>query len=243
MKTRLTLLSALALVVMLSSTGMAYAANNSQPKMVGSQWAVYEQKTIPNGNLVFYPTHADTIPTGGVQFQFPDATSSAPAFVNYMLDTFTTSLTESSSITATISVTTVGATAFLGDTFGGYNSATPAFVRLFFQANLPADGSATCVGGNDNVNNYWWADVSSYTFVIGGSGGTITLTASLDNANWSGICGNPGGSDVPAFDAALANIKYVGLSFGSGSFFASGVGADGTTGSASFQLLSYAISP
>jgi hypothetical protein len=245
LKTRLIFLTTLlAMVVLLSSAGIAFADSPSQPQMVGSQWAVYEQATLANGNLNFYPAaHADTISTGGVQFSMPDATASSPTYVNYLLDTFTTSLTESNTITATISVVpSSGTTAFLGDTFGGINSATPAFVRLFIQANLPNDGSASCVGGNSNVDNYWWADVSSYTFVTGGSGGTITLTASLNNANWSGICGNPASSNPTGFDSAIANIKYVGLSFGSGYFFASGVGVDGTTGTAAFQLISYVIS-
>ncbi len=243
LKTKLILFTTLlVMVVLLSSTVVTYADAPSQPVMVGSQWAVYEQATLPNGGLNFYPAaHATTIPTG-VEFSMPDATAISPAYVNYLLDTFTTSLTESNTITATINVVaTSGTPAFLGDTFGGFNLATPAFVRLFIQANLPNDGSANCGVGRANVNNYWWADVSSYTFVTGGSGGAITLTASLSSANWSGICGNPASSS-PAFDTALSNIKYVGLSFGSGSFFASGVGVDGATGTATFQLLSYTIS-
>ncbi len=247
-KARLAFLATISVTaVLLSTVGGAYASSPSQPVMVGSQWAVYEQATLASGFLNFYPAgHATTLPGGGVQFSMPDATSSRPAYVNYLLDTFTTSLSESNTITATISVaTTSGAPAFLGDTFGVSNLATPAFVRLFIQANLPADGSATCLsssGNNNNVNNYWWADVSSYTFTTGGSGGTVTLSASLSNPNWSGICGNPASANPVGFDAALSDIKYVGLSFGSGYFFASGVGVDGATGTAAFQLLTYSIS-
>jgi hypothetical protein len=242
MNKKITATLAIAIFVLSSMAFLApaSAAPSSQPILKGSQWAVYEQRTLPNGNLLFYPTHADTI-SGGVQFQFPDATASAPAYVNYMLDTYTTSLTELSTISATIRVSaSSGAVVFAGNPDGGNPSNT--FVRLFIQANLPSDGTASCVGGNKNVNNYWWADVSSYTFVTGGSGGVITLTASLNNANWSGICGNPASSNSPAFDVALANIKYVGLSFGSGSFFANGVGVDGTTGSAVLILTDYTIS-
>jgi len=230
-------------ITLLSSTGLTLADNNLAT--VGSQWAAFEQTTLPNGKLNFRPAvHADTIPTGGVQFPMPNATGPSPTFVNYMLNNFTVSLTEGSTISATINVVgTSGVPGFLGDTFGGFNLAQPAFVRLFVEANLPSDGSATCVGGNQNGNNFWWADVNFYTFTPGGSGGPITLTVSLDPANWSGICGNPASANTAGFDLALANIKQVGLSFGSGFFFASGVGVDGTTGTANFQLLDYTITP
>jgi hypothetical protein len=156
-----------------------------------------------------------------------------------MLDTADVGLTESNMITASINVVTSSATtAFLGNPDGGNPSV--AYVRLFIQANLPDDGSATCVGGNKNVLNYWWADVSSYTFTPGG--GTYTMSATLDPANWSGICGNPASGNTAGFDQALAEIHLVGLSFGSGYFFANGLGVDGTTGTATFQLLSYNVS-
>ncbi|MDG6994445.1 MAG: hypothetical protein JRN52_00865 [Nitrososphaerota archaeon] len=240
-------LAILAIVALLSSPA-AYASTGLQPKMVGSQWAVYEQKTLPSGLLTFYPgAHATTMSSGGVEFQMPDGTSSAPTFVNYILDSFTTSLSESNAISATIDVVAnSGSPSFLGDTFGGYNLATPAFVRLFFQSNLPASNVSSCVGHGSNVNNYWWADIDYYTFPsspnsLGASSGQIVLSATLNPSNWSNICGKSG-SNNPGFDQALANVKYVGLSFGSGYFFASGVGVDGTTGSATFQLLSYTIS-
>jgi hypothetical protein len=233
MMRKTSILFAISVLAVLPLTGVAFAGSSTSSP---TQWAIYEQTTLPNGDLNFYPA------AHGSTFSMPDATSSSPTFVNYMLDTYTASLTEENTITATFTVTTSsGTTAFLGDTFGGSNLATPAFVRLFIQANLPNDGSATCVG-RANVDNYWWADVDSYTFTNGGSGGTVTMTASLNSANWSGICGNPASSDVQGFDAALANIKYVGLSFGSGYFYASGVGVDGTTGTATFSLTGYSIS-
>lgn len=239
MKTVLTLSSLLIVLALLSSAAVSYAAAPSQPKMVGSQWAVYQEKTLPNGNLNFYPA------AHGLTFGMPDATGASPTFVNYMLDTFTTSLTESSTISATFTIDASSGATIMGNPLWTteYGSPTsPAFVRLFFQSNLPNDGSAVCVSGNANNGNYWWADYSSYTFTTGtGSEVTMTLTAALSPSNWSGICGN-GATSTPAFDNALANVKYVGLSFGSGYFFASGVGVDGTTGSATFQLISYTIS-
>lgn len=245
---KLTLFATLSTIVLLSFTSVAIASSSLNSP---TQWAIYGETTQPNDMLNFHPIGH------GMSFAVPDVTSSSPNVVNYMLDTYTVSLTEGSVITATISVTGNGL--IENPLWSGapyYSPATPAFVRLFIQANLPNDHSAFCVGGNGNVNNYWWAHgTGAYTFVQGGVS-TYILTISLDPSNWSGICGNSVGSVYPPgtpnagstmttqaqFDNALANIKYVGLSFGSGSFFADGVGVDGTTGTATFTLANYAIS-
>ena len=235
MMKRLTVLSTLAILAVLPLTGVAFAGSSTSSP---TQWAIYGETTQPNGNLNFHPIGH------GMMFAMPDATASSPTFVNYMLDTYTASLTESNTISATIEISASSGAVIMGNPLWTteYGSpVTPAFVRLFFQSNLPSDGSAVCVSGNDNYGNYWWADVQSYTFSTGtGSEVTVTMSVSLSSSNWSGICGNAA-SSTPAFDNALANIKYVGLSFGSGYFFASGVGVDGLTGSATFQLLSYTI--
>jgi hypothetical protein len=213
-------------MALLLSTSVA--ASSALP----AHWSVYEQTTLPNGNLNFHPT------AHGATFAFPDASSSSPAYVNYLLGEYTTSLTESNTVSATFTITTSSlTTAFLGNPDGG-NPAN-SFVRLFIQANLPEDGSATCGVGHKNVLNYWWADVNSYTFIPGSA--SVTMTVSLDPANWSGICGNQASANTAGFDLALANIKYVGLSFGSNSFFSNGLGVDGGTGTATFQLTSFTI--
>ena len=245
-KAKLTLLSTLAVVALLSLTGVAYA--DPSPQMVGSQWAVYEQTTLPNGSLLFYvAAHATTISTGGVEFQMPDATSSSPTYVNYLLNTYATSLVEGNTIAATINVvTSSSATTFVGNPDGGCPAGTcPGAVRLFFQSSLAVTNAArsNCIGGfGTNENNYWWSNPTSYSFVAGGSGGTITLSVPLNPADWSNICGQFGSSNIPVFNSALANIKYIGLSFGSGYYFANGLGVDGSTGTATFQLVTYTIS-
>ncbi len=68
-----------------------------------------------------------------------------------------------------------------------------------------------------------------------------TPSASLSNPNGSGICGIPARANPASFDAASSHIMYVGLSFGSGYFFASGVGVDGATGATPFRVVSYTI--
>lgn len=221
----------------LAATG--HAASAPEPKMVGSQWAVYEEKTLPNGGLDFYPgAHATTMGTGGVEFTMPEASGASPTWVNYLEDTFHVALTERSVVTAQIQVVAEPTTSFVGDAFGGINPVTPAFVRLFLQANLPNNHSSSCTGGNGNVDNYWWADASAYTFTSG-SGGGATMSVPLTPGSWSNICGESGAGVGAAFDTALAHVSIIGLSFGSGYFFASGVGI--LQAPATFELVSYTI--
>jgi hypothetical protein len=121
---------------------------------------------------------------------------------------------------------------------------------------------SSCLGTNGNSSHtivanefdYWWSNTpvqatllhsgSYYQFspTGGGSNGVITLQVSLDPLNWSDLCGHVGTFDLAAFMASISNIKDLGLSFGSGFFFENGVGVDGSTGSATFQLTSYTIS-
>ncbi len=234
------------LIILVVSFGLVSATSTTQPKMTGLQWAVYGETTLPDGGLNFHPiAHATTISSGGVEFDMPDATSSSPTFVNYLLNTYTVSLTEASTISATIIVeTSAGTPTFQGNPLwtAEYGSGiTPASVRLFIQSNLPTMKSGT---GYGDLYNYWWADIQAYIFNSGSN--TMTMTVTFNPADWSsiyGLHGNYNSSVNKAFSSALSNIKYVGLSFGSGSFFADGVGVDGNTGSATFQLISYEITP
>ena len=230
--------------------------------MVGSQWTVYDLFVSATGSQVD-SSHTATVPTGGVEFQFPDATATPAGYTLELLNSFRTSLTDTNTLTAMINVvTSFPTTAFQGEPSGGCPSAStslcPGAVRLFFESNLPQAASVfpnSCVGKSVNEYNFWWSNTavaataatsgSYYQFVAGGSIGTVTLQVQLDPANWSDLCGTKGDQAYPViqeFHAAIAKIQFIGLSFGSGYFFANGVGVDGTTGTASFQLISYGTS-
>jgi hypothetical protein len=234
------------------------AANADTLKMVGSQWTVYDLV----GSQVT-SDHATTVPTGGVEFPFPDSAGTPAGYTLELLDSFTTSLTSSNTLTARINVVqTSGAPVFQGNPSGGCPSSSPSLcpgaVRLFFEANLPQAASVfpnSCVGKSVNEYNFWWSNTpvaatvanpgSYYQFTAGGSGGTVTLDVQLDPANWSDLCGTRGNQSYATtneFLAAIAKIHFLGLSFGSGYFFANGVGVDYNTGTANFQLISYSTS-
>jgi hypothetical protein len=235
-------------------------ADTSLP-MTGSQWSILELL-----DSKIKTTHANTISTGGVEFLFPVATATPPGFANLMTNGFTASLTTSNTLTATIQVVASSTTMFVGNPNGGCPAASPTScpgtVRLYFTSNLPQAGMSSCLGTNGNSQHtvvanefdYWWSNTpvramtgipgSYYQFspTGGGSNGPIMLQVSLNPMNWSDLCGHPGTFDLAAFMASISNIKDVGLSFGSGFFFENGVGVDGATGTATFQLTSYTIS-
>ena len=237
-------------------------ANATAVPMVGSQWTVYDLFVSPTGSQVD-SAHTTTISTGGVEFVFPDATATPAGYTLELLNSFRTSLTSGNTLTAVIQVVaTSGAPVFKGEPSGGCPSSSPSLcpgaVRLFFESNLPQAASVfpnSCVGKSVNEYNFWWSNTpvaatlvtagSYYQFTAGGSGGQVTLQVQLNPANWSDLCGTRGNQAYPVtqeFMAAIAKIQFLGLSFGSGYFFANGVGVDGTTGTANFQLISYTTS-
>ncbi len=231
-------------------------------QMTGSQWSILELL----GSKI-KTSHANTVPTGGVEFLFPDATATPAGFANLLTNSFTASLTTSNTLTAVIQVfTSASTTMFVGNPNGDCPAASPNYcpgaVRLYFTSNLPQAGMSSCLGLNGNSQHavvanefdYWWSNTpvramtgipgSYYQFspTGGGSNGPIMLQVSLDPMNWSDLCGHYGTLDLAAFMASISNIKNLGVSFGSGFFFENGVGVDGTTGTATFQLTSYTIS-
>jgi hypothetical protein len=230
--------------------------------MSGSQWTVYTLFESPTSSEVD-SFHTTTIATGGVEFPFPDSTSTPAGFTLELLNSFRTSLTSIDSLTAVIQVVvTSGDPVFKGEPSGGCptssSSLCPGAVRLFFESNLPQAASVfpnSCVGKSVNEYNFWWSNTpvtatllipgSYYQFTAGGSGGMVTLQAQLNPANWSDLCGTKGDQAYPVtqeFLAAIAKIQFLGLSFGSGYFFANGVGVDYNTGTANFQLINYSTS-
>lgn len=223
----------LAILILLSLTTAVYA---SSLPMVGSKWEVYN-RVITNETVTLSTTHATTIPTGGVQFTFPDATATIPSYTSSLRTSYFANLTTSNTITAVISVIVTRPAAFVGP--GG----TTTFVRLFFQANLPASKNPSCAGSGYNEYNYWWADPVGVYYFTGSGTAFAVLSVPMNGAGWSDMCGHPGtGSDSAGFNSAIAKITSVGLSFGSGDSYANGVGVDYMTGTADFQLNSYMIS-
>lgn len=247
MKATFLAISILALSSYLSLPLVSATSTNTPPlslPMNGSEWSLFSVTCTTNGNCNSHASTADTIPTGGVFFVFPNAGSStsAPTYASEFTITFALSLTTSDSITASINIPTTCSvtalspcptTAFLGNP-NGNACGTANTVRLFFHST----------GTNSFPTQYWWSNPSSYTITTGGTLGTTMHIGPvpMNGASWSDFFGKFGtGAGASGFADAIQNIKDIGLSFGSGCFFANGVGTDAATGTANFELLNYYV--
>lgn len=132
-------------------------------------------------------------------------------------------------ITATFTISgATGAFTYYGEGTPSNPCATPANVRLFFE---------TSNAGGFDYTHYWWSNPASA--VLGN--GTVTVTATVEPAEWSDWNGQVGTVVLDGFAAAASNVTDIGLSFGGGCFFENGVGT--TDGSGTFTLDSYTTSP
>jgi len=243
-------ISILALSSYLLLPVVSAASTNTPPlslPMTGPEWSLLSVTCSANGNCNSHASQAGAIPNGGVFFVFPNAgpSTSTPTYASEFTITFALSLTSSDSITASINIPTtcsppVGGlspcptTAFVGNP-NGHACGTRTSVRLFFHST----------GTNSFPTQYWWSNPSSYAITTGGTlGATVHIGPVLMNgASWSDFFGKFGtGAGAAGFADAIQNIKDIGLSFGSGCFFANGVGIDAATGTANFELLNYYVS-
>ena len=219
-----------------------------------SNWTIYNRiwtngsvNTKTSSPISLSPNVVFSFPNSGTQLSCGGCSgTSSTSFTGFLLDKVSLSLTTSNTITATFSVpATSGTPAFVGNP-DGYACGTATTVRLFFQST--GTGNPGALTSKTFETKYWWANptdtsVGSYSFVTGGTATAITLSVPLNGADWSDFYGHHGtGSFGTNFNSALGAVKYIGLSFGSGCFFANGVGVDGTTGSANLQLTSFSVS-
>jgi hypothetical protein len=106
-------------------------------------------------------------------------------------------------------------------------------VRFFFRSNTSGDFHET---------DYWWSDPVSID--IGRlASGERSMTVSFDPQNWSDFYGHFGNDPAyaEAFNAAVRDVQFIGLSFGGGCFFQNGVGIEPGSGTGTFRLLSFSV--
>ena len=130
-------------------------------------------------------------------------------------------------VSATFSVTGAAANDFMFYPDGG---STPANVRLFFE---------TSFAGGFAYSLYWWADNASYTL----GNGTVTISATIGAtspwSDWNGQS-NTDPNYFGAFDGAASDITGIGLSFGGGYHYESGVGTNDGLGT--LTLTNFSVS-
>lgn len=227
---KLRLFAAAALAALVLVSGAAVGAEDFENQKPGApKWRVIDYNRVQ--------THPARVPgkiAGGIAFEFlnlPDTAqigTSHPSYNGSLLGDLT-----GKTVSATIRLNVSGDTAFK---YYGEPDACgrPANVRLYFQ---------TDTGGKFAETDYWWSNnhpldsVNLQTLV---NGGTVTLSVPLEPQHWSNYNGKFGTFYTNGeFAAAVADVQFIGLSFGGGCFFANGVGV--SQGGGAFQLLDYTV--
>lgn len=215
-------------------TAMVAAAAGLFPNP--NNWKILDRVTLPNGNVNFATRHPDAIPGGGISFPL---LNESDGYTSYLLGNYNKDLT-GKTITAVVKVVATSGTTFVSD------DGCLAEVGLEFQ-----DTSA----GTYDSNDYWW--YLQRPTLASLAGVETTLTAPLDDReNWINQSGKSAldttenwlewqgdyvhMSPYDGFTKAMKNVKIVSLSFG-GCGYARGVAV--SSGTASFDLLSYSIAP
>jgi len=185
--------------------------------------------------LNYYPGYTFADAPGG-NFDFPDGSlhSHYPAFL-VSTQAFCGDVS-GKVVRCTFTVDCSGNTVFRYGGQGTWNNGSrPASARLFF----------SCLSGYDNnttqPTNFWfntpWVEIST-------NGATNTLTATLDHfGDWTDAGGPYSSANddlVGGFWNTVSNVCQIGLAFGGGSFYDTGIAV--TSGQATFRLLSFSVS-
>jgi hypothetical protein len=234
MKTKRILMAVALAICAMVITGSMRAENFDNPRPGAPKWKVIDYNRVQ--------THPARVPdkiTGGISFDFlntPDTAllaTSHPSYNGSLLGDLT-----GKTVSATVGVTVTPGAQFqyYGEGQPG-DCGTPANVRLYFQ---------TDTGGKFEETDYWWSNPVSADLATLTPGGDQTISESLANPhNWTDFYGHHG--DDPLYSAgfaqAAADVQMIGLSFGGGCFFENGVGIQPGTGSGSFRLMDFSVTP
>ena len=222
--------AAVALLLGLGNPVIASDFSHGQGATAAPNWKVYNY----NASGQAYSSTAAMSFDSGIGFAFLSTPDTA-LFTTKQDKTLLGDLT-GGTITATFEIRgTTDATFTYYDAPGACGLHGPS-ARLYFEGNTNGPFTYDTAG----YSKYWWSNPESAT-LASLVGNTVTLTVPLTPGNWSDWGGQPGSSVPTSFAAAVAKVSAIGLSFGGGCFFANGVGM--STGSASFVLSSYAVSP
>ena len=202
----------------------AIAALVTAPSFAGaassSAWKVYDYNS--SGHSIT-PTSATSTGTDNASFNFEQNVYTAQLVTT--AKTLVGDLTDQT-VNATVAVS--GVTGTFVDQNGGGCTPDNQTVRLFFTTKNPGF----------NYTDYWWSNPVSYQLTGNGTG---TLSVSLGDpsqwSDWNGQKGDSSTSVTDAFNAAVANVQTIGLSFGGGCFFENGVTT--SDGSGTFAITGF----
>jgi hypothetical protein len=202
----------------------AIAALVTVPSFAGAAsstaWKVYNYNS--SGHSIT-PTSATSTSADNASFDFQQNVYTAQLVTT--AKTLVGNLTDE---TVNATVTVSGVTGTFVDQNGGGCTPDNQTVRLFFTTKNPGF----------NYTDYWWSNPVSYQLT---GNGTMTMSVSLADpsqwSDWNGQKGDSSASVTDAFNAAVANVQTIGLSFGGGCFFENGVTT--SDGSGTFALTGF----
>ncbi len=208
----------------------AHAEDFENPKPGAVKWKVVDYNRIQ--------THPARIPykvPGGIAFDFLDTPDTAllgtihPSYKGDLLGDMT-----GKSVSARVGVTVVSGNPQF--TFYGTCGTRPANVRLYFESNT---------SGKFEETDYWWSSPMSYDLEALKASDQTLFANFTDPDQWSDFYGHFGSDPLytAAFANAIKDVQFVGVSFGGGCFYENGVGVQPGTGSASFHLMDFTVTP
>lgn len=177
----------------------------------------------PQNWYIYYsaemPPHPSTDPEGAWSFEFPSSETSG--HVNYVQTPFNATTTLHN-VSITFKVESVAPQYVVVDP----TDIPPATVHVFFEQQ------------NDNLsdaNGRWWAGASQYN--LGSKDNTaVTYSVPLIPDQWSNVYGQ---RDSQSFYSALANVGWIGVTFGGQYFWGHGVAL--ASGSAKYILVGFQV--
>ena len=191
--------------------GLGAAPSDGRLKMVPSQWSFKFSPSMPK-----HPHGAG----GGWQFDFP-----TQGHVGYLV-TDQRVPSAASTITAVVSVNTIGDPFFDWRTEGFNTCPNPSTVRLFVQRK------GDDMSGAGPFEFYrWWSTTAAYVLA---DGDAVLVGDLTDPSTWTSVLGKDGTANEAAFRAAIGDIGNIGFTFGGGCFYGHGVFVAAGTGSATF---------
>lgn len=214
------------LVLMLAAPAFA------TPKTDNGNWRVYTIKAATNtwANM----SKAKEAVGSGVSFPVQTFSAVDSGLFSVYLSANAPKIDVSGlTISATVGLTLNGPAQFWTRSTACDNTGDDAYVRLEFQS---------VTSGPYSASDYWWSTGSNSVNLsdLATSGPTTLSVAIGDGSNWSNIDGQLGTDDPTGFANAIANVKQIGVAFGSACRYASGFAVSGATGT--FDLLGYTVS-
>lgn len=126
--------------------------------------------------------------------------------------------------------------AYTGANVGG--CVVPVNVRLYFTSGNAVYKLSTA---DKYPNLYWWCSQTGAVAYIEqvDDGALVTLTGTVTPTQWSNANGQSASSQLAGFNTAANSPKHIGMAFGGGCFFDTGVGI--SSGSSTFHLLTFEV--